>query len=457
MLMPTCSSRFSSLASFVAVLCAMAIALVQPAAAQSGSTQSGTIDPAWFYPNRPAGLVALEGNPAPEIATSEWIGDETSLAGQRGNVVVLDFWGTWCPPCVRSIPKNIEMVNKYASQGFTFIGMHTENGWNRAPGMVQSMGINYPCPKDAAGGTTARTYNVGFYPTYVVIDRKGDVRATGVQPQYVENIVKILLAEPRPAGLGNTTAAASSGEFDAGWYVGGAERPAGWAQAEGQPAPAMKAAAWHGTKDNEAPDADAAVGRVQVVQFVRPEVRTSLFAARALNTTAKNYTRQGVVFTAVCDAGSDWDAMVAAHKQYGLVMPVAHDTEVVAGDDEEGADARAEARRLLIDAMQGGGEGEISTVSHSSDSNSDGGDDDSDTEAREAGTIAKAFGVRFAPVTAVVDRNGKIRAVGLKGNKLKQVIDLLLAEPYVPAETEEDAEGGDDEAEAEEESERIEF
>jgi thiol-disulfide isomerase/thioredoxin len=153
----------------------------------------------YFYPpaNKSKTLRLLEGKPAPELKLTNWIGKAPDLDKLKGHVVVVDFWATWCPPCMRSIPKNIALVEKYKEDGLIFIGVHdAKKGFDKAPSTVERLKINYPVAKDD-GGASARAWKVEFWPTYAVLDHEGIVRAIGLRPDRVENVIKKLLEEQK--------------------------------------------------------------------------------------------------------------------------------------------------------------------------------------------------------------------------------------------------------------------
>lgn len=137
---------------------------------------------------------ALLGKPAPKLELSGWINGEVTPATMKGKVVIVDFWATWCPPCLRSIPHNNEMVKKYKGKGVVLVAAcGSGRGEEKMPDVVKTHGIQYPTAHPTPA--TTKAWAVAYWPTYAVIDRKGNLRALGVQPDYVERIVDAVLAE----------------------------------------------------------------------------------------------------------------------------------------------------------------------------------------------------------------------------------------------------------------------
>jgi thiol-disulfide isomerase/thioredoxin len=143
-------------------------------------------------------LDKMQGMTAPGIAGSEWLNtDATSLADFKGKVVMLDFWGVWCGPCVRSIPGLKKMYEEYKDQGLVILGVHTTNQGEKAASFVAENGIEYPIVIDDNDRTVGR-YKVDSYPDVYLIDHNGVLRYADVANGNHENIVKAieeLLAE----------------------------------------------------------------------------------------------------------------------------------------------------------------------------------------------------------------------------------------------------------------------
>jgi thiol-disulfide isomerase/thioredoxin len=155
----------------------------------------------WTWDDKPefrAEHAALEGKPMPALSVTDWINGGVTAAGMKGKVVVLDFYATWCGPCMRAIPHNNAMLKKYADKGLVMIGVCTsDRGQESFASNAKEHGMEYPAACDPKL-QSEKAWHVHYYPTYAVVDRKGIVRAIGLQPENVEAVVTKLLAEPAP-------------------------------------------------------------------------------------------------------------------------------------------------------------------------------------------------------------------------------------------------------------------
>lgn len=136
-------------------------------------------------------------------------GKPLELASFKGKVVVVDVWGTWCPPCRDEVPHFVKLQKTYGKQGLQIVGINYERADDPIPEIktfAKDHGINYPLVigDDA---TQNKIPDFQAFPTTLFIDRKGEVRlvAVGARPhEYLESVVKKLLAEPAPAGSKTT-------------------------------------------------------------------------------------------------------------------------------------------------------------------------------------------------------------------------------------------------------------
>ena len=87
--------------------------------------------------------------------------------------MLLDFWGTWCGPCVKKLPHTEELYQKYKDRGLIVIGVHSKQGADKVESFLRENNIHFPIAVDT--GETADRYAIEAWPTYFLIDKKGEV------------------------------------------------------------------------------------------------------------------------------------------------------------------------------------------------------------------------------------------------------------------------------------------
>ena len=144
--------------------------------------------------NRKA-INAMQGKPAPRLRLKNWINsNRLSAADLKGKIVLLDFWATWCGPCIRAIPHTNEMAEKYADKGVIIIGVCSPRGGEKMKQTVKDKGIKYPVAIDS-NGATMKAFKGNSFPDYFIIDRKGNLRWGDIANSDAEKAIELLLKE----------------------------------------------------------------------------------------------------------------------------------------------------------------------------------------------------------------------------------------------------------------------
>lgn len=113
---------------------------------------------------------------APDFSFTTSEGEYLTLEDLRGKVVLLDFWGTWCPPCVASVPSLRSLYKKYSKEApFTIIGISSDTEEDKWRAFTAENQMVWPQYLDRER-KVQRAFAVRAFPTYIVIDHEGIVR-----------------------------------------------------------------------------------------------------------------------------------------------------------------------------------------------------------------------------------------------------------------------------------------
>jgi peroxiredoxin len=125
------------------------------------------------------------GSIAPDFTLKSNSGNNLKLSEFRGQVVMINFWATWCGPCREEMPLLNRIQDRYGKAGFKLLGVNIDDRPEAAQAMAKNLGIHFPILYDT-GKRVSRLYDVNAMPSTLLIDRDGKVRYIhlGYRPGY---------------------------------------------------------------------------------------------------------------------------------------------------------------------------------------------------------------------------------------------------------------------------------
>ncbi|WP_245860639.1 peroxiredoxin family protein [Candidatus Chloroploca asiatica] len=138
-----------------------------------------------------------EGHPAPDFTLLDLTGQPVQLADLRGQVVLINIWATWCPPCRAEMPMIQASYEQYRDQGFTVLAVNSREDAATVAGYMEASGLTFPALLDL-DGTVSNAYQARVMPSSFFVDRAGVIRAVYRGPlarSVIAGTVEQLLAE----------------------------------------------------------------------------------------------------------------------------------------------------------------------------------------------------------------------------------------------------------------------
>ena len=134
---------------------------------------------------------------APNFTLESFSGETMSLGEFRGDVVMINFWATWCGPCREEMPILDELYTRYQRAGFQLLGVNIDDEPQRAKDMIAELGVSFPVLFDSSK-EVSELYDVQAMPVSVMVDRDGNVRYVhhgykpGYEDKYLDQIRELI-------------------------------------------------------------------------------------------------------------------------------------------------------------------------------------------------------------------------------------------------------------------------
>lgn len=113
--------------------------------------------------------------PAPDFTLKSLSGENIRLSELRGNVVMINFWASWCGPCRQEMPLLEQLYQRYNALGFELLGVNVEQDVDDAKRWLADRPVSFPVLLDPQNELT-KIYQVKAMPSTILVDRDGNVR-----------------------------------------------------------------------------------------------------------------------------------------------------------------------------------------------------------------------------------------------------------------------------------------
>ncbi|HVC02771.1 MAG TPA: TlpA disulfide reductase family protein [Steroidobacteraceae bacterium] len=118
---------------------------------------------------------SVDGGPAPPFTLSTPGGRQDSLSQFKGQVVMLNFWATWCGPCQQEMPLLDQIYKQYAPAGFTLLGINVDTNEAKVKALLAHKPVSFTVLLDPHNSVAGK-YHVEEMPSTIIIDRQGNIR-----------------------------------------------------------------------------------------------------------------------------------------------------------------------------------------------------------------------------------------------------------------------------------------
>lgn len=132
-----------------------------------------------------------KGPPAPAFELKNLQDKTVKLSDYKGKVVLLNFWATWCPPCIKEMPMFQKLYKRHKDKGFVIVGVSMDKNKKIAQKFIQKKGITYPILM--GGPQLGAKYKVRGLPTSFIIGRQGHLLRQFMGMPAERKLEKVLL------------------------------------------------------------------------------------------------------------------------------------------------------------------------------------------------------------------------------------------------------------------------